>query len=114
MLWFKVAEGADGAGELADAEVFSGGVEAVRLRCISEYQSRSLRPKVVGSAWTPWVRPMMGVCWNSSARRFERGCEREDAGADEGGGFAELEGLRGVDYVGGGEAVVQPARDFSS
>jgi len=25
----------------------------VRLRCISEYQRRSLRPKVVGSAWTP-------------------------------------------------------------
>ncbi len=28
MFWFKVAEGADRAGELADAEVFGGGVEA--------------------------------------------------------------------------------------
>src|ERR1019366_2573232 len=45
--------------------------ERVRLRCISEYQSRSLRPKVVGSAWMPWVRPMMGVCLNSIARFFK-------------------------------------------
>ena len=37
---------------------------------VSEYQSRSFRPKVVGSAWTPWVRPMVGVCLNSTARLF--------------------------------------------
>ena len=31
------------------------------LRFISLYQVASLRPKVVGSAWTPWVRPIMMV-----------------------------------------------------
>ncbi len=64
---------------------------------------------MVGSAWTPWVRPMMGVCLNSMARLLEDFGERDDAGADDGGGFLELEGLRGVDDVGGGEAVVEPA-----
>ena len=39
-------------------------------------------------------------------------CEGDDAGADDGGGFFELEGLGGVDDVGGGEAVVEPARVF--
>ena len=57
----------------------------------------------------PWVRPMMGVCLNSMARRFEGVGEGDDAGADDGGGFFELEGLGGVDDVGGGEAVVEPA-----
>ena len=43
------------------------------------------------------------------ARRLRTSSESDDAGADDGGGFLELEGLRGVDDVGGGEAVVEPA-----
>ena len=35
--------------------------------------------------------------------------EGQDAFANFSGGFLELEGLRGVDNVGGGEAVVEPA-----
>ena len=31
----------------------------------------SFSPKVIGSAWTPCVRPICTVCRNSSARRFE-------------------------------------------
>ena len=41
------------------------------LRCVSEYQLAILKPKVMGSAWMPWVRPIMGVSLNSHARRFE-------------------------------------------
>ena len=52
---------------------------------------------------------MMGVCLNSWARFLEMLGEGDDAGADDGGGLFELEGLRGVDYVGAGEAVVEPA-----
>ena len=41
------------------------------LRSVALYQSSNFKPKVVGSAWTPWVRPMVGVCLNSTARRFK-------------------------------------------
>ena len=63
---------------------------------------------MVGSAWMPWVRPMVGVCLNSSAR-VRRTSARRTIPSDDGGGFSELEGLGGVDDVGGGEAVVEPA-----
>ena len=54
-----VAEGADRAGDFADAQILGGGVRgASRLRVISSYQSASFRPKVMGSAWMPWVRPI--------------------------------------------------------
>ena len=32
-----------------------------RLRRISSCHSAILRPKVMGSAWMPWVRPIIGV-----------------------------------------------------
>src|SRR5512143_3470380 len=32
-----------------------------RFLLMSSYQSANLRPKVIGSAWTPWLRPMQGV-----------------------------------------------------
>ncbi len=34
-------------------------------RRISSYHRASFRPKVIGSAWMPWVRPICGVCLNS-------------------------------------------------
>ncbi len=63
-----MAKGPDGAGELTHTHVFGAGIEADQVALISAYQLSSLRPKVVGSAWMPWVRPMVGVCLNSSAR----------------------------------------------
>ena len=33
----------------------------VMFLLISSYQTRTLKPKVTGSAWTPWVRPMQTV-----------------------------------------------------
>ena len=34
-----------------------------RQRFMSACQRRNFIPKVVGSAWTPCVRPITGVCW---------------------------------------------------
>ncbi len=41
-----------------------------RWRLISSYQIRTLNPKVTGSAWMPWVRPMQMVFLCLSASRF--------------------------------------------
>ena len=46
------------------------------LRCVSEYQFAILNPKVMGSAWMPWVRPIMGVSLNSQARRSSTSARR--------------------------------------
>ena len=51
--------------------------ETIFLACSTRSISRStslshkasFKPKVIGSAWIPWVRPMHGVCLNSTARR---------------------------------------------
>ena len=109
VLGLEVAEGADGAGELADAEVFGGGVEAGEVALHLGVPEQELEAEgggfgvdAVGAADDGGVLELDGAL-------FERFGEGEDAGADDGGGFAELEGLRGVDDVGGGEAVVQPA-----
>ena len=108
----EVAEGADGSGELADAEVFGGGVEAGEVALHLGVPEQELEAEgggfgvdAVGAADDGGVLELEGAGFEGFARR-------EDAGADEGGGFAELEGLRGVDDVGGGEAVVQPAGGF--
>ena len=65
----EVRERADGPGELADVD--RGARRGEPARCsaaISAYQSASFRPNVIGSACTPCVRPIIGVCWCSSAR----------------------------------------------
>ena len=57
------------ARELADAHAVEGAAcSRTRWRRSSVTQPSTFRPKVVGSAWTPWVRPTIGVCRNSSAR----------------------------------------------
>ena len=68
----QVREGADGARDLADRRLGGRAREPLAAGAASPRGSTSsLSPKVVGSAWTPWVRPMQGVCWNSSARRAQ-------------------------------------------
>ena len=108
-----MAEGADGSGELADAEVFGGGVEAGEVALHLGVPEEELEAEgggfgvdAVGAADDGGVLELDGAL----ACRVSR--ERDDAGADDGGGFFELEGLRGVDDVGGGEAVVEPAGGF--
>ena len=112
VLGLEVAEGADGSGELADAEVFGGGVEAGEVALHLGVPEQELEAEgggfgvdAVGAADDGGVLELDGAL-------FQGFGEREDAGADDGGGFVELEGLRGVDDVGGGEAVVEPARGF--
>ncbi len=112
VLGLEVAEGADGSGELADAEVFGGGVEAGEVALHLGVPEEELEAEgggfgvdAVGAADDGGVLELDGAL-------LERFGEGDDAGADDGGGFAELEGLRGVDDVGGGEAVVEPAGGF--
>ncbi len=109
MLGLEVAEGADGSGELAYAEVFGGGVEAGEVALHLGVPEEELEAEgggfgvdAVGAADDGCVLELEGAL-------FEDVGEGDDAGADDGGGFFELEGLRGVDDVGGGEAVVEPA-----
>ena len=81
-----------------------------RSRCSSAYHSASFRPKVIGSAWTPCVRPIIGVRRCSSARARTASIAAGDVLDDQVAGLAHLQRLRGVDDVGGGQAEVQPAR----
>ena len=65
----QVGERADGAGDLADRDAVARAPHARRCRAaISAYHSASFSPKVIGSACTPCVRPIIGVRRCSSAR----------------------------------------------
>ena len=79
------------------------------LRSISAYQSASLRPKVIGSAWTPCVRPIIGVCLCSSARARTASREPLEIGEDHVARVAHLQRLRGIDDVRRGEPEVEPS-----
>jgi hypothetical protein len=107
-----MAEGADGSGELAYAEVFGGGVEAGEVALDLwvpeeefEAEGGGFGVDAVGAADDGSVLELEGAFSQDIGEGY-------DAGADDGGGFFNLEGLRGVDYVGGGEAVVEPAGVF--
>ena len=81
-----------------------------RLRPASSYQMASFSPKVIGSACTPWVRPICTVCWNSRARRLStsRSCFRslqQDRRR-----LLQQQRLRGIHHVVGRQPVMQPAR----
>src|ERR1700722_13119289 len=100
-----MTEGADGSGELADAEIFGGCIEAGEVALHLgvpeeqlEAEGRGLGMDTVGAADDGGVLELEGTA-------FERVCEGDDARADDGGGFFELQGLRGVDDVGAGEPV---------
>ena len=105
----EVAEGADGSGELADAEVFGGGVEAGEVALHLGEPEEELEAEgggfgvdAVGAADDWGAFELRGAAGEDVG-------ELQDAFADLGGGFLELEGLGGVYDVGGGEAVVEPA-----
>ena len=105
----EVAEGADGAGELADAEVFGGGVEAGEVALHLGVPEEELEAEgggfgvdAVGAADGRGVLELEGTAEEDLH-------EPGDAVGDEGGRLGEGEGLRGVDDIGGGEAVVKPA-----
>jgi len=110
MFGLEVAEGPDGSRELADAEVSGSGVEAGEVALHFgvpeeklEAEGRRLGVDSVSAADDRSVFELEGAALEDVA-------ESDDASADDSGGLADLEGLRGVDDVGGGEAVVEPAR----
>ncbi len=65
---------------------------------------------MVGSAWMPWLRPMVGVSLCSSARRFSAASKRVEVGDEEVGGARQLHGEAGVEHVRGRHALVHEAR----
>ena len=65
---------------------------------------------MVGSAWMPCVRPMVGVCLNSRARILSTAASaRMPWRISPEGGF-DLQRLGGVDHVVRSEPIVQPTR----
>ena len=65
---------------------------------------------MVGSAWTPWLRPTVSVSLCSSARVFERGKQPIDIGDEQVRSLDQLKVEAGVEHVGRGHALVQEAR----
>ena len=112
MFGLEMAEGADGAGELAHTEVLGGGVEAREVALHFGVPEEELEAEgggfgvdAVGAADDGGVLELDGAF-------FEGFGESEDSGADDVGGGFELNRLRRVHDVGGGEAEVQPAGGF--
>ena len=81
-----------------------------RSRSSANAQPASFSPNVVGSAWTPCVRPMQSVSRCSSARATtasKRAVEPvEDRAAP---ASCTVQRERGVEHVGRGQPVVEPA-----
>ena len=69
----EVRARADGAGDFADRHGVAADSRRRRARPNSSCISASFRPKVVGSPWMPWLRPMQGVNLCSFARRAMTG-----------------------------------------
>ena len=80
------------------------------LRCVSEYQLASLKPKVIGSAWMPWVRPIMRRVLELPGAALQHFGESLQVVGDDRRGLLDQQGLRGIDHVVRGQAVVEPAR----
>src|SRR5437762_7038820 len=112
MFGLEMAEGADGSGELAYAEVFGGRLEAGEVALHLRVPEEELEAEGGGFGVDAVSTADDGRVLELDGAALEGVGEGDDAGSDDGGGFFELERLRGVDDVGGGEAVVKPARNL--
>ena len=65
---------------------------------------------MVGSAWMPWVRPIVGVILCSKARRLSAAQHLVDVCDQQVGGAHELHVEAGVEHVGRRHALVDEAR----
>jgi hypothetical protein len=81
-----VGEGADGAGNGAGGDFLARAPRAARGARELGIGCASLTPKVVGSAWMPWLRPMVTVSLCSKARRFSAASSAVDIGEQQVGG----------------------------
>ena len=68
---------------------------------------------MIGSAWMPCERPIIGVARCSSARRRQARAQLVEPVEDLVGRVDELERERGVEHVGRRHAEVQPARGLA-
>ncbi len=66
-------------------------------------------PKVVGSAWMPWLRPMVRVSLCSQRALLQRGQQAVEVGEQQVGRADQLHVEAGVQDVGRGEAHVHEA-----
>ena len=102
--------GPDGAADRADATPARTRARGAR-RCgaASNAKPASLMPNVVGSAWTPCVRPTQTVSTCSRARSASADDELARARDDDLARGAQLQGERRVEHVGRRQAEVDPA-----
>ena len=80
---------------------------ARRPRPSSAYQPAHLRPNVIGSAWMPCVRPIIGVCLCRSACCADGGPQAVERREQQLGGVAQLHREGGVDHVARRESEVE-------
>ena len=79
----EVGVGADRAGDLADRDLLARATRAPPARARARRTSRAnTRPAVIGSAWMPCERPIVGVARCSSARRRQAARRQIDARED--------------------------------
>ena len=65
---------------------------------------------MIGSAWMPWLRPIVGVSLVLEGAPLQRGQHLVDVGEQQVGGARELHVEAGVEHVGRGHALVHEAR----
>ena len=65
---------------------------------------------MVGSAWMPWERPIVGVSLVLEGAALERGEQRVDVGDQNVARAPELHGEAGVEHVRAGHALMHEAR----
>ncbi len=80
------------------------------LRRLSMAWPASFSPKVVGSAWMPWVRPTQSVSGVAQRHVAQRRGERGLLGQQQRARALDRQGEPGVEHVRRGHAVVDPAR----
>ncbi len=101
---------ADGAGDFADGRrVLARIPSRRRARPNSSCINASLRPKVVGSAWMPWLRPDAGRELVFLRAAGDDGQQRLHVGDEDVRRLHHLHGVAGVAHVAAGEAEVKPA-----
>jgi hypothetical protein len=105
-----IGEGADRAGNRAGGDI---GARCQQPRLVAREFGiglGQLDPNVTGSAWMPWLRPIVGVSLCSKARRFSTLEQLVDVGKQDVDGARKLHREAGVEHVGRGHALVDEAR----
>ena len=70
-----------------------------RLRANSACACASFSPKVTGSAWMPWLRPIVGVSLCSIARRLSTASNASRSASSRSAASRQLHGEAGVEHV---------------